>query len=222
MVMKLYDFAFSPNSRKVRAVAYELGIVLEYASVDLVKGAQRAETFLALNPNGRVPVLVDGDFVLWESTAIMRYLSAKSGGALTPSSARVQAEVDRWLAWQLAHLGPAMSKVAFERVVKKLTGQGAPDEAAILAGTTEFAKLSGILDAGLAGTAGAGSERQYVAGPLSIADFALASHYSLASTCGLDIVPYRRVNAWLARMLGRDSMRHALADAQAVMRPHAA
>jgi glutathione S-transferase len=213
--MKLYDFAFSPNSRKVRAVAYELGIVLEHSSVDLVRGAQRQEAFLGLNPNGRVPVLVDGDFVLWESTAIMRYLSAKNGGALTPSSARAQAEVDRWLAWQLAHLGPAMSKVAFERIVKKLTGQGAPDEAAIAAGTAEFAKLSAILDAGLDG-------REYVAGSLSIADFALASHYSLASTCGLDVVPYPRINAWLARMLGRDSMRHALADAQAVMRPHAA
>jgi glutathione S-transferase len=213
--MKLYDFAFSPNSRKVRAVAYELGIVLECANIDLVKGGQRQETFLALNPNGRVPVLVDGDFVLWESTAIMRYLSAKSGGVLSPSTARGQAEVDRWLAWQLAHLGPAMSKVAFERIVKKLTGQGAPDEAAIAAGTTEFAKLSAILDGALAG-------REYVAGTLSIADFALASHYSLASTCGLDVVPYPRVNAWLARVLGRDSMRHALADAQAVMRPHAA
>src|SRR5688572_19644964 len=105
--MKLYDFAFSPNCRKVRAVAYELGIALEPVHVDLVRGAQRQPDFLALNPNGRVPVLVDGDLVLWESTAIMRYLSASRGGALVPTSPRAQAEVDRWLAWQLAHLGPA-------------------------------------------------------------------------------------------------------------------
>ena len=213
--MKLYDFAFSPNCRKVRAVAYELGASFESVHVDLVTGGSRTPAYLAMNPNGRVPVLVDDDLVLWESMAIMRYLSAKNGGALVPTSLRGQAEVDRWLAWQLAHLGPAMSKVAFERIVKKLTGRGAPDEAAVAAGSADFATLSALLDAAL-------EAREYLAGTLSLADFALASHYSLASTCGLDIAPYPQVNAWLARVLGRDSMKRALADAHAAIRDHAA
>jgi glutathione S-transferase len=213
--MKLYDFAFSPNCRKVRAVAYELGVCLESVHVDLLKGGSRTPAFLAMNPNGRVPVLVDDDFALWESTAIIRYLSAKNGCALVPATLRGQADVDRWLAWQLAHLGPAMSKIAFERIVKKLTGQGAPDEAAIAAGSAEFAKLTASLDAAL-------EARDYLAGTLSLADFALASHYSLASMCGLDIAAYPRVNAWLARMLDRDSMKRTLADAHALVRPHAA
>jgi glutathione S-transferase len=160
-------------------------------------------------------VLVDEDFVLWESTAIMRYLSARNGGALVPTTPKGQAEVDRWIAWQLAHLGPAMSKVAFERIVKKLTGQGAPDEAAIAVGTAEFGKLTAILDAALEG-------REYLAGTLSLADFNLAAHYSLAATCGLDLSPHPRVRAWLTRMLERDSMKRALADAQAIITPHAA
>ncbi len=213
--MKLYDFAFSPNCRKVRAVAYELRAPLEYVHVDIVRGASRTPAFLALNPNGRVPVLVDGDFVLWESTAIVRYLVAKQGGALLAVGAREQAEVDRWLSWQLAHLGPALSKVAFERIVKRLTGQGVPDERAIEAGAVDFTKLTALLNEALDG-------RQYVAGPLSLADFALASHYSVASTCGLDLTPHPRVSAWLGRVLGRESMRRALADAQATVRPHAA
>ncbi len=213
--MKLYDFAFSPNCRKVRAVAYELGISLESVHVDLPQGENQTPAFLAINPNGRVPVLVDDDFVLWESTAIMRYLSAKTAGALVPTTPRGQADVDRWLAWQLAHLGPAMKTVAFERVVKKLTGQGVPDEAAIAKGSAEFARLSALLDAAL-------EAREYVAETLSLADFALASHYSLASACGLSVAPHRRVDAWLARVLGRDSMKRALADAYAVVRPHAA
>jgi glutathione S-transferase len=213
--MKLYDFAFSPNCRKVRALAYELGIQLEFVPVDLPKGAQRAPAFLVINPNGRVPVLVDGDLILWESTAILRYLAGRAGSALVPTDPRAQAEVDRWLSWQLAHLSPAMSKVAFERIVKKITGQGAPDEAAIAAGTAEFAKLTAILDDALAG-------REYLAGALSIADFALAAHYSLAATAGLEVAPYVRVNAWLSRVLARDSMRRALADAQAAMRSNAA
>jgi glutathione S-transferase len=213
--MKLYDFAFSPNCRKVRALVYELGIAVELVPIDLVKGAQRSPDFLALNPNGRVPVLVDGDFVLWESTAILRYLAAKSGSALVPADPRALAEVDRWLSWQLAHLGPAMSKVAFERIVKKVTGQGAPDEAAIAAGSADFAKLTAILDRAIAG-------REHLAGALSIADFALAAHYSLAAIAGLDLGGFANVNAWLSRMLARDSMRRALADAHAAMRSNAA
>ena len=213
--MKLYDFAFSPNCRKVRAVAYELGVTLESVHIDLIRGSQRAPDFLALNPNGRVPVLMDGDFVLNESMAIMRYLSAKHGGALVPSSARGQADLDRWLSWQLAHLGPAMGKVAFERVVKKLTGQGAPDQAAIDLGSAEFAKLSAILDAAL-------EHREYLAGTLSLCDFALAAHYSLAPACGLDTARFTHLTAWLARVLSRDSMKRALADASSIMTPHAA
>ena len=212
--MKLYDFAFSPNCRKVRAVAYELGVELEYAPVNLVSGEQRAPAFLAKNPNGRVPVLEDGDFVLPESAAILRYLDASRGGgtaSLVPSTPREQAEMDRWLSWNLAHLSPAMSKVAFERIAKKLTGQGPPDQARVDEGTAEFDKLSAILDASL-------GNREYLAGRLSLADFSLASHYSLAGTAGLDVTRHAKLNAWLGRVLARSSMRRALADAQAVIR----
>ena len=85
--MKLYDFPFSPNCRKVRAVAYEVGAAFEAVPVDLLRGDQRAPEHLARNPNGRVPVLEDGAFVLWESIAIMRYLAA--GTALVPTERRV-------------------------------------------------------------------------------------------------------------------------------------
>jgi glutathione S-transferase len=213
--MKIHDFAFSPNCRKVRAVAYELGIELETVQVDLLSAGQRTPAHLALNPNGRVPVLVDEGFVLWESMAIIRYLSNKRGGALMPDTAQGQAEVDRWLAWQLAHLGPAMSKVAYERIVKKVTGRGAPDAEAIAAGSADFAQLSAIMDAALEG-------REYLAQTLTLADFALAAHYSLAAMCGLDLEPHPRVAAWLNRMLGRDSMKRALAEAHDSLRPHAA
>ncbi len=124
--MKLYDFAFSPNCRKVRAVAYEIGVPLEHVPIDLLKGEQRGPDFLARNPNGRVPLLEDGDLRLWESNAIILYLATTRGGAppLVPAGPRERAEVDRWLSWQSAHLSPAMTKVAFERIVKKLTAQG--------------------------------------------------------------------------------------------------
>ncbi|HEY6556136.1 MAG TPA: glutathione S-transferase family protein [Polyangiaceae bacterium] len=209
--MKLYDFAFSPNCRKVRAVGYELGVTFEYAPVNLIQGEQRAPAFLARNPNGRVPVLEDGELILWESNAILLYLATKYAGPapLVPSDMRDRADVDRWLAWQLAHLSPAASKVAFERIVKKFTGQGAPDPVQIEAGTVEFAKMSAILDAAL-------GDKEYVAGRLSVADFALAAVYSTASACGLDVTPYKKLGAWLERVLARNSMRRALADAAAL------
>lgn len=203
--MKLYDFPFSPNCRKVRAVAYEVGVAFDPQPVDLLAGGQKSADFLARNPNGRVPVLEDDGFVLWESTAIIRYLAA--GTALVPTARRAAADVDRWLAWQLAHLGPAMSKVAFEKIVKRLTRQGPPDAALVAAGTADFAAMTAILDGALAG-------KEYVAGALSIADFALAAHFSLAAACGLAIAPHARVESWLARMVARDSMKRALAEAQ--------
>lgn len=204
--MKLYDFPFSPNCRKVRAVAYELGISLEHEHVDLLRGGSRTPAFLARNPNGRVPVLEDGDLILWESTAIIRYLAA--GSPLLPTARRIAAEVDRWISWQLAHLSPSMSKVAFENIVKRLTGQGPPDPARVAEGTAEVDRLTAVLDGALA-------DREYVAGPLTLADFVLGAHYSLAAAAGLEIGRHRRVVAWLERISGRDSMKRALADAQA-------
>ena len=94
---------------------------------------------LAKNPNGKVPILEDGDFVLWESTAMLAYIAAKAGRTdLAPTTPRERAEVDRWTAWQGAHFGPAIRKVSFERIVKKLVGRGAPDEAVVKAGIAEF------------------------------------------------------------------------------------
>jgi glutathione S-transferase len=204
--MKLYDFPFSPNCRKVRAVAYEVGVHFDPVRIDLVKGDQRAPAFLARNPNGKVPVLEDGDLVLWESTAILRYLA--TGTHLVPGDRRVAAEMDRWIAWGLAHLQPAMSKVAFERIIKRLTGRGEADPAVVEAGVAEFAAHAAILDGALDG-------REFVAGPMTIADFSLAAHLSLAPACGLEIAPFPRVAAWLGRMLARPSLRRALDDAQA-------
>jgi glutathione S-transferase len=208
VIMKLYDFPFSPNCRKVRAVVYELGIELEHENVDLLRDASHAPAFLAKNPNGRVPVLEDGELILWESIAIMRYLAV--GSPLLPQAPRAAAEVDRWLAWQLAHIGPAMSKVAFERIVRPIMQRGEPDAARVAEGTAEFEALTAILDAALAG-------REYVAGPLTIADFALAAHYSLAAPAGLEpeLRRFERVESWLARVSARDSLARALSDAQA-------
>jgi glutathione S-transferase len=206
--MKIYDFPLSPHCRKVRAIVYELGLTPEFVPVNLFQGEQRSAEIARLNPNARVPILVDGDFVLWESNAIVSYLAA--GSALIPAGARERADVARWCDWQLAHLGPAIVKVGFQLVVKPLTGQGKPDAAIVDEGRTEYAKFTQVLEVSL-------GNKEYVAGRLSIADFILAALFSLATTAGLEVAPYPTVSAWLGRMLARESMQRALADAQTVM-----
>jgi glutathione S-transferase len=155
-----------------------------------------------------VPILVDGDFVLWESNAIATYLA--EGSPLLPTARRERADVDRWSSWQLAHMGPAIGKVAFQRLVKPLTGQGQPDAKIVEEGLADFARYAGVLDLAL-------GDKPFVAGPLSVADFILASVFSIGVTVGLETAPFPRVHKWLGRVLARPSMQRALAEAQASM-----
>jgi glutathione S-transferase len=206
--MKLYQLPFSPNCQKVVALAHEVGISLELHTVEIFKGEARTPALLAKNPNGKVPILEDGDFVLWESTAMLAYIAAKAGRTdLAPTTPRERADVERWSLWQGAHFGPAIRKVAFERIVKKLAGWGTPDEALVRAGIDEFAVTANVLEQSL-GT------KEYVCGRLTIADFALAPYAALTASCGLDFAPYPRAQAWLTRMTSRDSMQKTLAAAR--------
>ena len=176
--------------------------------MELFKGEARTPAMLAKNPNGKVPILEDGDFVLWESTAMLGYIAAKAGRAdLAPTTPRERAEVDRWTSWQGAHFGPAIRKVAFERIVKKLAGRGAPDEAVVKVGIEEFATTASVLEQSL-------GAKEYVCGRLTIADFGLAPYAALAENCGLDFEPYPKAKAWLGRMAARDSMKKTLAAAR--------
>lgn len=205
--MKLYQLPFSPSCQKVIALAYEVGAPLEHLPVAIFKGEARTPEMLARNPNGKVPILEDGDFVLWESAAMLAYVATKAGRSdLAPTSPRERAEVDRWVAWEGAHFGPAIRKVAFQRIVKKIAGLGAPDEAIVKLGTEEFATTARVLDESL-GT------KEYLCGKLTIADFNLAPYAALTASCGLDLGAYPKASAWLERMLMRDSMKRTLAAA---------
>src|SRR5919206_2842910 len=104
-IMQLYGFPPSPNTWKVRAVAAHAGVPLTLEVIDLTKGEQRMPAYLALNPTGRTPALVDGDFVLWESTAIMQYLAGRAASPLWPDDVRTRADVTRWQSWEQQHWG---------------------------------------------------------------------------------------------------------------------
>src|SRR5581483_8958990 len=145
--MKLHVAPPSPRAIRVLAVAHHLGLDPDVVPVDLVGGDQRKPAFRALNPNGKMPVLEDDGFVLWESNAIMQYLAAKAGDrALWPSEPRRQADVSRWQCWELAHWGPAAGTLVFERFVKALFGQGGPTPSEVERGEREFHQYAAVLD----------------------------------------------------------------------------
>src|SRR5712691_11722696 len=124
--MKLYGFPRSPNTWKVRAVAAHIGLPLELALVDLSKGQQRTPEYLALNPTGRTPTLVDGDLSLWESSAIMQYLGTKVKTPLWPDDARARADIMRWQSWHLQHWSRGVNPFVFENMVKAVMKIGEP------------------------------------------------------------------------------------------------
>jgi glutathione S-transferase len=191
--MKLYGFPPSPNTWKVRAVAAHLGIPLEMQFVDLTK--PRAADYLALSPTGRTPTLVDGDFKLTESNAILQYLASQKPNSLWPNDPRTRADITRWQCWQLAHWGKeACEPLIFNRLVKKLLNIGAPDEAAVAKGTEAFHKEAKLLDAQLAkGPYLVGSE-------LTLADFAVAAPLFYIQQGGLPVESYAKLRDWFGRV----------------------
>lgn len=193
--MKLYGFPASPNTWKVRALASYLTVPLEFEFVDLLKGAQHTPAFLMLNPTGRTPVLVDGDFKLWESNAILQYLASKNPTPLYPNDAKGRADVTRWQCWELAHWGAqACQPLTFENLVKKFVNLGAPDQAVVAKATEAFNKEAKMLDAHLA------RHKYLVNDTLTIADFTCAAPLFHAQGAAMPVAPYANIGAWFGRV----------------------
>lgn len=193
--MKLYGFPASPNTWKVRALAAQLKMPLEFELVDLLQGAQQTPAFLAINPTGRTPVLVDGDFKLWESNAILQYLASKNATPLYPNDAKGRADVCRWQCWELAHWGAqACQPLTFENLVKKFVNLGAPDQAVVAKATEAFNKEAKMLDAHLA------RHKYLVNDTLTIADFTVAAPLFHAQGAGMPVAPYANIGAWFGRV----------------------
>jgi len=201
---KLYDIGLSPNCLRVRAVANELEIPLELVPMSFRGGELENDNFLALNPNGKVPVLEHNGVILWESRAINNYLAScapKSG--LYPEDARLRAKIDQWSYWQAIHLGPAMQKVAFERFIKGKFGMGATDEAAIAREVDQIPGLLQVLDSAL-------RAQDWVCGALSVADFALASTFMYRKQASISLEAVPGVSSWIERMESRPSWQSAM------------
>jgi glutathione S-transferase len=193
--MKLYGFPPSPNTWRVRAAAHQMGIPLELEFVDLTKGAQRKPEYLALNPTGRTPTLVDGDFVLWESTAIMNYLGSKKKTPLWPEDARTRADIARWQSWNQQHWSRGTNTLVFENLIKKVMNLGAPDPKAVAQGTEFFHQEAAVLDSHL------GRHPYLVNDTLTLADFAVAAQLVHAERAQMPLEKYGNIRRWFGAQM---------------------
>ena len=192
--MKAYVFPPSPNARTVMAVAAHLDLPIEFQIVDLTKGETRSPEFLKLNPNGKMPVLVDGDFVLWESNAIMQYLASQKPNNLWPEGAQRRADIARWQCWQLAEWMPACSTLLWENFVKALMQQGAPDSEIVARGDADFHRTASILNEHLA-------QHEYLAGSdVTLADLAIAAPLEFVVAAHMPWAAYEHLQRWYARI----------------------
>jgi len=193
--MRLYHHPFSFNSRRPVMTALQLGIDLELDLIDLSKGAQRVPGFLEKNPNGKVPVLDDDGFLLWESHAIMQYLANKAPEqGLYPRELRARADVNRWLFWSAQHFSNAVSILGWERVVKPMLGRGEPDPAMEQRGEEQVTELARVLDGHLAG-------KEWIVGNrLTLADLAIASPLMFRGPARLPLDAFEHLNRWSERV----------------------
>lgn len=183
--VRIHYFAKSGHAHRALVFAKLAGIAHETVPVDLAAGAHKSPEFLAMNPNGQVPVLEDGDVIVSDSNAILVYLARTYAPAWIPDTAVAEAEVQRWLTL-------AAGEIAFGSCAARLiTVFGAPLDADFAAATAS--KAMEKLERGLEG-------RDWLAGDRpTIADVATYSYTAHAPEGNVSLDPYPNVRAWLAR-----------------------
>jgi GST-like protein len=196
----MIDFytAATPNGYKVAIMLEECG--LDYTShlIDMAAQQQKTPEFLAINPNGRIPAIVDDGFPVFESGAILIWLAEKTGKFL-PSDAQARSTVIQWVMWQMGGLGPMMGQL---NVFKRYFPEHIP--AAIERYERESYRLFGVMDARLA-------QSPYLAGDdYSIADIACWPWVRAHEWPGLTLDGHPHLKAWAEKIGAREAVRRGV------------
>jgi GST-like protein len=190
----------TPNGRKVSIALEELGLAYQVQLVRLRKLEQKKPPFLAINPNGRIPALVDhddGGFAVFESGAILVYLAEKTG-QLLPADRRGRSRVLQWLMFQMSGVGPmqGQANVFFRYFPEKIP-------AVIDRYQNETRRLYGVMDGQLA-------QRDYLAGDYSIADIAVYPWVAQHDWSGVDLSPFANLSRWFERLSARPAVQRGM------------
>ena len=211
-MIDLYTAA-TPNGHKASVTLEELELEYNTFPVKLMKGEQKQPDFLSMNPNGRIPVIVDrdaDDFVIFESGAIMIYLAEKTG-KLLPTDAKGRSEVMQWLMFQMGGVGPMMGQAnVFYRYFPE-TIQPAIDRY-----QNETLRLLTVLDTRL-------KNNEYLAGDFSIADIANWCWARTHSWSGVEITELPHLQRWIDQIQARPACAQGVevpprADAETVIK----
>ncbi len=183
----------TPNGHKISVMLEEIGLPYEVRVLDLTKGEQKQEWYLKINPNGRIPAIVDhdnDDFAVFESGAIMIYLAERTG-KLLPREGKARSRVIQWLMFQMAGLGPMQGQA---HVFTRYFPERIP--AVIARYQNETKRLYAVLDHRLEG-------RDYLVDDYSIADIANWCWVRIHEWAGIDIDDLPHLKAWVERIYAR-------------------
>jgi len=192
MTIKLYTAA-TPNGWKISIALEEMGLPYEVRVIDFATQEQKADWYVKLNPNGRIPTLDDDGFVMFESGAILIYLAEKTGKFL-PRDVHGRSRVLQWLMFQMSGIGPMMGQanVFFRYFPEKIPP-------VIERYQREVMRLFGVLDRQLA-------SHEYIAGKYSIADMALWPWVSGYEWSGVSVAEFPSLERWLALVGARPAV----------------
>ena len=194
----------TPNGRKISVALEEMGLPYSVHVVDITKDEQFNPAFLAISPNNRIPAIVDPEgpggepISVFESGAILLYLAEKTGQFL-PASLRERVPVLEWLMWQMGGFGPMPGQVHHFLGVKDPADQRYGLERY----TKETKRLYGVLDRRLALV-------EFVAGPLSVADFAILGWAWRHERHQVDLAGFPHVQRWYATLMARPGVQKGL------------
>jgi len=199
-MFKLLGRSSSINVRKVLWTCAELNLTPEHEEWGTALRPTLAPEFLALNPNGLVPVLMDGDLVLSESNTICRYLAGRQGrDDLLPTTPAPRARVEQWMDWKATELNPAWRYAFMALVRRSLQHQ---DAQLLAASVTEWNRLMGLLDQQLERTAG------FVTGTaFTLADIVLGLSANRWLMTPMERPPLPALMAWFERLGQRPGFR---------------
>ena len=179
----------------------ELGVPYETMHLDFSKKEHKGEEYLKLNPNGKVPTMIDDGFVLWESVAINYYLMEKYNAVqFVGTTLQEHAEVNKWNIWAITHLSESFHPI----VMQKYTNT--PDsEATKNARDIELPRYLSVLENHLA-------DKQYLAlGKFTLADITAMSVVNVAEFANFDLSVYPNIRTWMGRLAERDAFKRVVA-----------
>ena len=192
-MITLYGHPFS-RAHRVMWMLKELGLPFDHVPTGFQDGGTRQAEFLAINPNGRVPVLVDGDVTLFESLAINLYLSRRYGGATAARGLVEEALATQWSFWVVTEIEKPL---LFAAANLRLFGDAGRSEADAAIGIGKLHRPFGVLERHFA-------DRAYLRGErFSVGDVNVAGPMTLIPIAGIPLHAYPRVSAWLDRCLER-------------------